>query len=112
MPNNPKICPYFLSISMQKITCRGFVPGYKLNQGFSRVGMEKEHYAEYCSNSYHRCQMATIINSVWNQFDIQPCPNNSEVECLHQNECERCGWNPVVAAERLRKWMELHSCDT
>jgi aryl-alcohol dehydrogenase-like predicted oxidoreductase len=39
------------------------------------------------------------------------CPYNAGVDCLDTAQCYRCGWNPVVAAERLRKWMESHSCN-
>jgi hypothetical protein len=40
------------------------------------------------------------------------CPHNAGVDCLDATECHGCGWNPVVAAERLRRWMESHGCDT
>ena len=31
------------------------------------------------------------------------CPNNPEVACMHPDRCEKCGWNPVVAARRLKE---------
>ena len=105
-------CPYFVSMSSQKITCRGFETGCKVERGYARSGAGKAHYTEFCGRSYHRCEIAQMLNSVWHEIKVQVCPHNSGVDCINTAECDRCGWNPVVAAERLRKWMELHSCDT
>ena len=31
----------------------------------------------------------------------EPCPFNGAVVCLEQLSCNKCGWNPKVAKERL-----------
>lgn len=35
--------------------------------------------------------------------DRHSCPGNGAVVCMNQTKCDRCGWNPDVAAERLRR---------
>ena len=111
MSENPKECPYFFGMSRQTITCRGVVPGCTIGQSFWSVRAKKAHYAEYCHSCYNRCEAALAINSVWKQFDVRPCPHNGEVDCLHQDECDRCGWNPEVTTERLSRyslWRGIH----
>lgn len=111
MSNNPKGCPYFIGMSRQKITCKGIVAGSEIHQAFREAGMEKAYHAEFCSNAYHRCTAATMINAVWNGYAVQPCPHNSGVECLHQSDCDSCGWNPLVAEERLRRFYIRYSLE-
>jgi hypothetical protein len=36
------------------------------------------------------------------------CPYNSECRCTELN-CEKCGWNPKVAEERKKEFMDLKS---
>ena len=109
MSNNPKKCPYYIGMGHQIIICKGIIPGCKIQQVHSAPGKEKAHYAEFCCNAYHRCATALLINTAWNEFEVKPCPNNSEVDCLHQDECRRCGWNPVVAEHRLKQF--IAGCD-
>lgn len=33
------------------------------------------------------------------------CIHNRGVNCAERN-CERCGWNPTIAEERINKWRE------
>lgn len=37
--------------------------------------------------------------------NLEPCPLNDGVVC-GEHCCERCGWNPVVSEERVRKFLE------
>ena len=106
MRGNPKNCPYFVGMGYQVITCRGHITECELRQAFWMRGDEKVHYNECCSKDYNRCQVAQMLNSIWCDFAVQSCPNNSEVECLHTDGCDRCGWNPQVAEERLRRYMD------
>ena len=106
MSNNPKECPFFVSIGHQQIVCRGMVPGCNLQQGFSEPGTEKRHYAEFCNNAYNRCTTAQMLNDALCEFKVYVCPNNSEVECIHTEECSKCGWDYNVAQARLRRYLE------
>lgn len=37
------------------------------------------------------------------------CPHNDAVGCFpSQRNCNRCGWNPDVAKERLEKFCKKH----
>ena len=39
----------------------------------------------------------------------QGCPYNEGVNCgPHQKRCETCGWNPEVAAVRIKKLYKEH----
>ena len=38
-----------------------------------------------------------------NKAKPRPCPYNAEVGCIHLERCERCGWNPMVAAQRKKQ---------
>lgn len=33
------------------------------------------------------------------------CPNNDRVSCTDDTQCGKCGWNPRVAARRLRDFL-------
>jgi hypothetical protein len=37
-----------------------------------------------------------------------PCPFNGAVVCVVQIFCDRCGWNPKVAEERLNRITQDH----
>lgn len=105
MAKNPKECPYFIAMSRQKIKCKGIVEGCEIQQGYPTAGKEKEHYAECCYRAYHRCPTAQMLNMVWHEYGVHVCPYNSGVDCLHADECDRCGWNPGVADERLKRFL-------
>lgn len=44
-----------------------------------------------------------IHNNIDEIKNPAPCPFNGAVVCQVQMFCDRCGWNPEVAAERLRR---------
>lgn len=109
MHENPKKCPYHLGTSRQKITCAGIVPGSKIHQAYSIAGEEMKDYLLLCCCNYHRCPTAQMLNGIHFRFQAQSCPNNKGVECLHPNQCQRCGWNPSVAQARLIAFMNRQS---
>ena len=37
--------------------------------------------------------------------NLEPCPLNDGVVC-GEHCCDRCGWNPVVSEERVRRFRE------
>lgn len=106
MSTNPKECPYHLGMSRQRINCTGIVPGSEVRQSYASPGMEKRNYAQFCGSNYHRCPTAQMLNALYARFQVHPCPNNSEVECLHPDQCRRCGWNPAVADARLADFQD------
>ena len=108
MHQNTRECPYFLGMHRQCIHCTGVTDGCHIVQSFSRPGMEKDCYSRFCSGSYHRCPTAQMLNGLYLRFQIHACPNNSEVECLHPDQCHLCGWHPDVARDRLARF--LQSC--
>lgn len=110
MAKNPEKCPYFIRMRRQIIVCKGCIAGCDMHQGYAEAGMEEEHYAVYCCRNYHSCITSQMLNTVWNEYEVSICRYNSGVDCLHEDECDRCGWNPAVAADRLRKWTEKHGC--
>lgn len=32
------------------------------------------------------------------------CQFNKCVDCMEQDKCWKCGWNPEVARERIKEW--------
>ncbi len=108
MSKNPRICPYYQNMTRQQITCTGIVPGCEIRQSFASPGMEKRNYDRFCSSNYHRCPTAQMLNTLHFAFHPNTCHCNSEVECLHPDECHRCGWSPVVARDRLERFLNLH----
>lgn len=105
MEKNSRNCPYLISRTRYAITCKGIMPGISLEQGFEKPGMSTDHHAQYCCGNYNACATARMINTVRHEYIISVCPHNSGVDCLHEDECERCGWNPVVAERRLQHFL-------
>lgn len=103
MIKNPKQCPYFIKIGHQAISCQGAVAGGKIRIGYAKPGAEKVQYADYCVGNYQRCEIAQMVNSVRHEYEVYVCPYNAEVECLHNNRCNRCGWNPEISKQRLEQ---------
>ena len=105
MTDNPQRCPYYVRMGRQIIACTGIFPGSELHQGFSEPGATKEHYKGFCCCVYHSCSTARMLNEELHKFEVHICPNNSGVDCLHPDECSRCGWNPEVAEKRLTQYI-------
>lgn len=106
MHQNPRECPYFQSLSRQQIRCTGIVPGNEIRHSYDRPGAEKQNYTLLCGSAYHRCPTAQMLNTLHSRFRVYTCPNNSALECLHPEDCRRCGWNPSVARDRLAHLMK------
>jgi hypothetical protein len=34
---------------------------------------------------------------------MNPCPHNGGVACTDKRNCDKCGWNPIVAEERTER---------
>lgn len=47
------------------------------------------------------CPVAEKLNEVYGLYS--PCPNNEHVQCFFKETCDRCGWNPEVSLERLKR---------
>lgn len=101
MANNPKVCPYFEAINQHKVMCKGMEPGINICQGFTSPAEKKPQYELFCGAAYHRCGIASMLNDRYHKFEASSCPNNRMVECLHTDDCSRCGWNPDVKKKRL-----------
>lgn len=108
MSSNPKVCPFLIQTKRQTIICKGVNEENQIHTAFADAKDLQEYSCRYCNRDYHRCYIAAPLNNIYKLIDDTPCPYNDGVECLHKDECKRCGWNPVVAAERLRKWMEIY----
>lgn len=39
------------------------------------------------------------------------CTFNKMIDCTERKKCNQCGWNPKVAAERLREWKKNRELD-
>lgn len=44
-----------------------------------------------------------------NKEHIPDCKYNNGVGCENQIKCHRCGWNPTVYAERVKKIKEARN---
>ena len=105
-------CPYFREESRNKIVCEGITADCNMHQTFSN-SEDKQSYVRYhCGGFYASCSVAQILNECHGRYKTMTCPHNAGVDCLDDTQCHRCGWNSVVAAERLRKWMEIHGRTT
>ena len=102
----------FREESRNKIVCEGITADCNMHQSFSN-SEDKQSYVRYhCGGFYASCSVAQILNECHGRYTTMVCPYNAGVDCLDDTQCHRCGWNPVVAAERMRKWMEIHGCTT
>lgn len=90
-------CPYLIETRRQRIFCRGLVDNMTLSQGFSSSLDQKEYLQQYCHGCYPLCPLAQAIDPA---LGLIVCPHNDAVDCL-DHSCDRCGWNPAVAADRL-----------
>ena len=104
-------CPYFREECRNKIVCEGITADCNMHQTFANSKDKQSYVREYCDGFYASCSLAQILNECHGRYTTMVCPYNAGVDCLDNAQCHRCGWNPVVAAERLRKWMESHSCN-
>ena len=82
-----------------------------MQQTFAGSKDKQKYVRDYCNGFYPSCSVAQILNECYGRYKTAICPHNAGVDCLGATECHGCGWNPVVAAERLRRWMELHGCN-
>ena len=64
---------------------------------------DKQRYEQsYCNGFYPGCSVAKILNECHGRYKTVVCLHNDGVDCLDTTKCHVCGWNPVVAAKRLR----------
>ena len=104
-------CPYFREECQSKIVCEGITVDCNMYQAFANSKDKQSYVRGYCNGFYPSCSVAQILNEYHRRYKTVICPHNVGVECLDTTQCYSCGWNPVVATKRLRKWMEIHSCD-
>ena len=83
-----------------------------MHQIFASSKDKQRYVRDNCDGFYPGCSVAQILNECHGRYKIMNCPHNAGVDCLDDTQCHRCGWNPVVATERLRKWMEIHGRTT
>lgn len=105
------ICPYYNSETTQMIICEGIVHNSTLKTGFASIRTKRQHKKTFCEGVFFRCPHASMLNTKWKYYDVVSCKWNKGVECADLSQCDHCGWNPVVAADRLRKYREIHSCE-
>ena len=104
-------CPYFREECRNKIVCEGITADCNMHQTFANSKDKQSYVRDYCDGFYASCSVAQILNECHRRYKSVICPHNAGVDCLDTTECHGCGWNPVVAAERLRKWLEMHGCN-
>ena len=104
-------CPYFREEIQRKIVCEGIDAGSDMHQTFASSKERQRYVCDYCNGFYASCPVAQILNECHGRYKTMICPYNAGVDCLDDTQCHRCGWNPVVAVERLRRWKELHGCN-
>lgn len=104
-------CPYFRKEESRKIVCVGIAADSDMHQTFASSKEKFGYVRDYCNGFYASCPVAQILNECHGRYKTTMCPHNASVDCLNATECHDCGWNPAIAAERLRKWMKIHSCD-
>ena len=104
------ICPYYNRETAQMIVCDGIAPNSTLETGFTSIKAKREYKETYCEGVFFRCPKARLLNTQWKRYEIASCKWNEGVECVDLSQCDRCGWNPVVAQRRLCAF--LHQDDT
>ena len=63
----------------------------------------KKHMDSFCCKDYGDCPVYRLAMTYWGG---ESCKHNDGVVCLGQHGCGSCGWNPDVAAARLRRRKE------
>ena len=79
-----------------------------MEMGFASSKVKQRWLEECCDGDPTQCPLASIIDQTWGLLAAASCPHNSAILCQEQTRCQRCGWNPVVAAERQRRWTAMH----
>ena len=52
------------------------------------------------------------MNEYINQQDKPDCPYQETVACdLSERRCNKCGWNPEVAEQRLKRMFRERRCE-
>lgn len=91
----PNICPYFDHVRGTGLTCASNVPvaGATATQMFLSKQELSEYFKQFCGGDYCSCAFLQVV----------VCRYNDGVECREKDRCDRCGWNPVVARDRLER---------
>lgn len=65
--------------------------------------------SDRCTNIAYSIQRARDRDADVESDEFLPsCKFNRGVICMEQETCEKCGWNPEVAEERLWKYVDAH----
>lgn len=91
------VCPYFDHVKWAGLTCTSNVPvaGATATQMFFSKQQMGEYFKQVCCVDYSSCAFLQVV----------VCRYNDGVECREKDRCDRCGWNPVVAHDRLLQFM-------
>lgn len=96
-------CPYFLEEGLVKIMCEGITKDCNMHQTFASSKEKQRYVRHYCNGGYVGCPVAQILNECHGRYKVLICPHNTGVDCVDDTQCNRCGWNPAVTAERLQR---------
>lgn len=96
MSNSTNVCPYYRGVSAAIIHCTGVERCINADLTFPQ-GADRAAYCErFCLGKYSECDILGALDEAY-----RTCPHNRSVHCLQTDDCCRCGWNPVVAEQRL-----------
>lgn len=96
MSNSVNVCPYYRGGSGTIVHCTGVERGVNSDLTFLQ-GSDRAAYCDrFCLGKYSTCDILGALDEAY-----RTCPHNRGVHCLQADGCCQCGWNPVVAGQRI-----------
>ena len=116
MSNSVNVCPYYRGKVLAELGQGGMGVVYQCFRGGSGTivhctgvergvnsdltflqGSDRAAYCDrFCLGKYSTCDILGALDEAY-----RTCPHNRGVHCLQADGCCQCGWNPVVAGQRI-----------